>query len=97
MNSLYAEDKQDLESIFDKLQRYEAEESVHRVQPDFTDRGDMLLQTDSYNAIITPDNVQVKGLEHTNTDLLDLAEAEKNAFDYLKSRYEHSSRPTRSN
>lgn len=97
MNSLYAEENQDLETIFEKLQSYEDTESVHRVQPDFTERGDMLLQTDSYNAIITPDNVQVKGLEHTNTDLLDLAEGERNAFDYLKSRYEHPSRPARSN
>lgn len=97
MNSLYAEENQDLEAIFEKLQSYEDKDSVHRVQPDFTDRGDMLLQTDSYNVIITPDSIQVKGLEHTNTDLLDLAEAEKNAFDYLKSRYDHPSRPAKNN
>lgn len=97
MNSLYAEERQDLEAIFEKLQSYEDRDSIHRIQPDFTDKGDMLLQADSYNVIITPDNIQVKGIEDTDTALLDLAEGEKEVFDYLKSRYDSPRHRARNN
>ncbi|MFQ3308274.1 MAG: hypothetical protein ACI977_000504 [Candidatus Nanohaloarchaea archaeon] len=89
MKTLYADERQDLETIFDELEQYERHDSVRRVQPNFVDNGG-LMQTKSYNVIITEENIQIKGVEHTNTRFLDLEEGEEDAFEYLTDQYNGS-------
>lgn len=95
MQSIHADEQQDLDQVLEKLSEYEDHNSVYRLRPDFTDSGDALLQTDSYNVIITPDNIQVKGVDTTDTNFLDLEEGEEQALDYLRGKYEGSNGTTR--
>jgi hypothetical protein len=95
MQSIYADERQDVEAILDELEQYEEKDSVHRVESSFTERGDGLLQAENYNVIITPENIQVKGVEHTNACLLDLEDGEKEAFEYLTSTYSSSNGSSR--
>ncbi len=87
MQSLYAENKRDLDQIFEDLEQYENTSSVRRVEENFTEEGNMLVQTDTYNAIVTPDSLQFKGIDTTMKNFLDLEEGEEEVFNYLKERY----------
>jgi len=87
MESLYSETRKDLNTLFEELKQYEETESVHRVEDDFTQEGNILLQTRSYNVIVTPDSIQIKGVEATRTEFMDLEQGEKQAFEYLKQHY----------
>ncbi len=87
MESLYAESRRDLNQMFEDLEQYENTSSVRRVEQGFTEEGNMLVQTRSYNAIVTPDSIQFKGIDTTMKDFLDLEEGEEQVFSYLKERY----------
>ena len=87
MESLYAETTRDLDQMFEDLEQYESTPSVSRVEDSFTEEGNMLVQTQSYNAIVTPDSIQFKGIDTTMKTFLDLEEGEEQVFSYLKERY----------